>query len=127
WRTPAYLLEQIIAHEAVHEIRGWNDLRRRLESDRRCFAFFHPALPNEPLIFVEVALMDRMTDSVGALLDQQPSIDDSSGATAAVFYSISNCQPGLRGVSLGNFLIKNVVEVLSKEFPKLGIYCTLSP
>lgn len=127
WRTPAYLLEQIIAHEAVHEVRGWNDLRRRLESDRRCFAFFHPALPNEPLIFVEIALMDRMADAVGSLLDAQPAADDSSGATAAVFYSISNCQPGLRGVSLGNFLIKNVVEVLSKEFPRIKIFCTLSP
>jgi malonyl-CoA decarboxylase len=127
WRTPAYLLEQIIAHEAVHEIRGWNDLRRRLESDRRCFAFFHPALPNEPLIFVEIALMDRMADAVGSLLDTQSAYDDSSQATAAVFYSISNCQPGLRGVSLGNFLIKNVVEVLSQEFPRLKVFCTLSP
>jgi malonyl-CoA decarboxylase len=127
WRTPAYLLEQIIAHEAVHEIRGWNDLRRRLEGDRRCFAFFHPALPNEPLIFVEIALMDRMADAVGSLLDAQPAADDSSRASAAVFYSISNCQPGLRGVSLGNFLIKNVVEVLSREFPRLKIFCTLSP
>ncbi|MGA2778700.1 MAG: malonyl-CoA decarboxylase family protein [Steroidobacteraceae bacterium] len=127
WRTPAYLLEQIIAHEAVHEIRGWTDLRRRLEGDRRCFAFFHPALPNEPLIFVEIALMDRMADAVGGLLDAPPAADDSSGATAAVFYSISNCQPGLRGVSLGNFLIKNVVEVLSREFPRLKLYCTLSP
>ncbi len=127
WRTPAYLLEQIIAHEAVHEIRDWNDLRRRLEGDRRCFAFFHPALPNEPLIFVEIALMDRMADTVGSLLDAQPAVEDSNRANAAVFYSISNCQPGLRGVSLGNFLIKNVVELLSKEFPRLKIFCTLSP
>jgi len=127
WRTPAYLLEQIIAHEAVHEIRGWNDLRRRLESDRRCFAFFHPALPNEPLIFVEVALADRMADAVGALLDAQSTSDDSSRATTAVFYSISNCQPGLRGISLGNFLIKGVVDVLSREFPRLKVFCTLSP
>ena len=127
WRTPAYLLEQIIAHEAVHEIRGWNDLRRRLESDRRCFAFFHPALPDEPLIFVEVALMDGMADSVPPLLDAQPASKDSSRATTAVFYSISNCQPGLRGVALGSFLIKNVVEVLSQEFPRLKVFCTLSP
>ena len=127
WRTPAYLLEQIILHEAVHEIRGWNDLRRRLESDRRCFAFFHPALPDEPLIFVEVALMDRMADAVGSLLDAKSSSDDSSRATTAVFYSISNCQPGLRGVSLGNFLIKNVVEVLAQEFARLKLFCTLSP
>ncbi len=127
WRTPAYLLEQIILHEAVHEIRGWNDLRRRLEADRRCFAFFHPALPDEPLIFVEVALTDRMADAVQPLLDAQSTSDGSSRATTAVFYSISNCQPGLRGVSLGNFLIKNVVDVLSHEFPRLKVFCTLSP
>ncbi len=127
WHTPAYLLEQIIAHEAVHEIRGWNDLRRRLELDRRCFAFFHPALPDEPLIFVEVALMDRMADSVLPLLDTQSTFGDPSRATTAVFYSISNCQPGLRGISLGNFLIKNVVDVLSREFPRLKAFCTLSP
>ncbi len=127
WRTPAYLLEQIIAHEAVHEIRGWNDLRRRLEVDGRCFAFFHPALPDEPLIFVEIALMDRMADAVPPLLNAQSTSDDPSRATTAVFYSISNCQPGLRGVSLGNFLIKNVVDVLSREFPRLKTFCTLSP
>jgi malonyl-CoA decarboxylase len=121
WRTPAYLLEQIIAHEAVHEIRGWNDLRRRLDVDRRCFAFFHPALPEEPLIFVEVALMDRMAEVVPPLLDAQSASSDPSRATTAVFYSISNCQPGLRGVSLGNFLIKNVVDVLSGEFPPLFV------
>jgi malonyl-CoA decarboxylase len=127
WHTPAYVLEQIIVHEAVHEIRGWNDLRRRLEGDRRCFAFFHPALPDEPLIFVEVALMHRMADRVPPLLDMQSVRDDPTRATTAVFYSISNCQPGLRGISLGNFLIKNVVEVLSREFPRLKVYCTLSP
>ncbi len=127
WRTPAYLLEQIIAHEAVHEIRGWNDLRRRLEADGRCFAFFHPALPDEPLIFVEVALMDRMADTVAPLLDARAASSDPSRATTAVFYSISNCQPGLRGVSLGNFLIKNVVDVLSRECPRLKVFCTLSP
>ncbi|MDE2002788.1 MAG: malonyl-CoA decarboxylase, partial [Betaproteobacteria bacterium] len=127
WRSPAYLLEQIIVHEAVHEIRGWNDLRRRLGVDRRCFAFFHPALPDEPLIFVEVALIDRMADAVAPLLDAQSAAGDPQRATTAVFYSISNCQPGLRGVSLGNFLIKNVVEVLSQEFPRLKMFCTLSP
>jgi malonyl-CoA decarboxylase len=127
WRTPAYLLEQIIAHEAVHEIRGWSDLRRRLEGDRRCFAFFHPALPNEPLIFVEVALTDGMADAVGSLLDAQSTPGDPDAATTAVFYSISNCQPGLRGFSLGNFLIKNVVEVLADEFPRIKVFCTLSP
>ncbi len=127
WRTPAYLLEQIIAHEAVHEIRGWNDLRRRLDADGRCFAFFHPALPDEPLIFVEVALMDRMADSVAPLLDARVASKDPRRATTAVFYSISNCQPGLRGVSLGNFLIKNVVDVLTQESPRLKVFCTLSP
>lgn len=127
WRTPAYLLEQIIVHEAVHEIRGWNDLRRRLEADRRCFAFFHPALPDEPLIFVEVALTDRMAGEAPSLLDAQSVSNDPTRATTAVFYSISNCQPGLRGVLLGNFLIKNVVEVLSREFPRLKVFCTLSP
>ncbi|MGE5088386.1 MAG: malonyl-CoA decarboxylase [Candidatus Levyibacteriota bacterium] len=127
WHSPAYLLEQIIVHEAVHEIRGWNDLRRRLEGDRRCFAFFHPALRDEPLIFVEVALLDRMPDAVAPLLDAQSAAGDPGRATTAVFYSISNCQPGLRGVSLGNFLIKNVVEVLSREFPRLKAFCTLSP
>jgi malonyl-CoA decarboxylase len=127
WHTPAYLLEQIIAHEAVHEIQGWNDLRRRLEGDGRCFAFFHPALPDEPVIFVEVALMDRMADAVSPLLDAQSKSKDPARASTAVFYSISNCQPGLRGVSLGNFLIKQVVEVLSREFPRLKVFCTLSP
>src|SRR5450432_642412 len=127
WRTPAYLLEQIILHEAVHEIQGWDDLHRRLEADGRCFAFFHPALPDEPLIFVEVALVDRMADAVATLLDVRSALNDPSRATTAVFYSISNCQPGLRGVSLGNFLIKNVVEVLSAEFPRLKVFGTLSP
>jgi len=127
WHTPAYLLEQIIAHEAVHEIRGWNDLRRRLEVNGRCFAFFHPALSDEPLIFVEVALMDRMAKTVAPLLDAQSASNDPSRATTAVFYSISNCQPGLRGVPLGNFLIKNVVDVLSREFPRIKVFCTLSP
>jgi malonyl-CoA decarboxylase len=127
WRTPAYLLEQIITHEAVHEIQGWNDLHRRLAADRRCFAFFHPALPDEPLIFVEVALVQQMSDTVAPLLDIQSAANDPSRATAAVFYSISNCQPGLRGVWLGNFLIKQVVDVLSQEFPRLKEFCTLSP
>jgi malonyl-CoA decarboxylase len=127
WRTPAYLLEHIISHQAVHEIRGWDDLRRRLAGDHRCFAFFHPALPDEPLIFVEVALMDRMADRISHLVDARPVSDHPDRATTAVFYSISNCQPGLRGVSLGSFLIKNVVDVLSRDFPRLKVFCTLSP
>jgi len=127
WRTPAYLLEQIIAHEAVHEIQGWDDLRRRLESDRRCYAFFHPALADEPLIFVEVALTDAMAEAVAPLLQTPSTSKDPAHATTAVFYSISNCQPGLRGVALGNFLIKRVVDLLSHEFRRVKTFCTLSP
>jgi malonyl-CoA decarboxylase len=127
WRTPAYLLERIIAHEAVHEIQGWDDLRRRLEYDRRCFAFFHPALPDEPLIFVEVALVDAMPNTIEPLLNAATAHGDPNRATVAALYSINNCQPGLRGVSLGNFLVKQVVELLSAEFPRLRRFCTLSP
>lgn len=127
WRTPAMLLEKIIRHEAVHEIQGWGDLQRRLESDRRCFAFFHPVLPDEPLIFVEVALVDDMPEAVAPLLDVKSPSQNPELAHVAVFYSISNCQPGLRGVSLGNFLIKQVVDLLSAEFPRLKRFCTLSP
>lgn len=128
WRSPAALLERIIRHEAVHEIDGWNDLRRRLEPDRRCFAFFHPALPDEPLIFVEVALLPDMPDAIGPLLAR-----DGAGATppgrfkVAAFYSISNCQPGLRGINLGNFLIKRVAERIREELPSVRTFCTLSP
>lgn len=127
WSSPAKLLEQIIRHEAVHEIQGWNDLRRRLEPDRRLFAFFHPALGTDPLIFVEVALTQDMPAAVGPLLDGGNVDGDVAKARYAVFYSISNCQPGLRGVSLGNFLIKQVCEVLKQEFPRLARFCTLSP
>jgi malonyl-CoA decarboxylase len=127
WRTPAYLLERIIAHEAVHEIKGWDDLRRRLEADRRCFAFFHPALPDQPLIFVEVALVEGMPDTITPLLDVTAAHGDPARATVAALYSINNCQRGLRGVSLGNFLIKQVVELLSEELPRLRTVCTLSP
>ena len=128
WRSPAHLLEQIIHHEAVHEIDGWSDLRRRLEPDRRLFAFFHPVLPQEPLIFVEVALLPVMPRAIAPLLDRrEPARPDSQRMKVAVFYSISNCQPGLRGVNLGNFLIKRVVEELRDEFPNLKTFCTLSP
>jgi malonyl-CoA decarboxylase len=127
WRSPAKLLEQIIHHEAVHEIRSWSDLRRRLEPDRRCFAFFHPALPDDPLIFVEVALTHSMPAAIGPLIDDEKVDPNAANARYAVFYSISNCQPGLRGVSLGNFLIKRVAEVLKDEFPRLSRFCTLSP
>jgi malonyl-CoA decarboxylase len=128
WSSPAALLERIIHHEAVHEIDGWNDLRRRLEPDRRCFAFFHPVLPDEPLIFVEIALLPAMPGAIAPLLDRSvPAAADPRAFKVAVFYSISNCQPGLRGINLGNFLIKQVAERLQAEFPKLRTFCTLSP
>jgi len=127
WRTPAILLEKLFEYEAVHEIRGWADMRRRLEADRRCFAFFHPALPDEPLIFVEVALLTALADSIDSLLDgDSPSLDPSR-ATTAIFYSISNCQDGLRGISFGSFLIKQVVAELAAELPRLRTFATLSP
>ncbi|MCD6680415.1 MAG: malonyl-CoA decarboxylase [Burkholderiaceae bacterium] len=128
WNSPARLLEKLIQHEAVHRIDGWNDLRRRLEPDRRCFAFFHPALPDEPLIFVEVALLESMPDAIAPLLDRRTPTDGHNDRfKVAAFYSISNCQPGLRGVSLGDFLIKRVAERLQAEQPKLKVFCTLSP
>jgi malonyl-CoA decarboxylase len=127
WNSPAQLLEQIIHHEAVHEIDGWDDLRRRLRPDRRCFGFFHPQLPDEPLIFVEVALVPEMTGAIAPLIDKRAQPLPPEQFKAAVFYSISNCQPGLRGVSLGNFLIKRVAEQLKRELPQLKTFCTLSP
>lgn len=128
WESPAGLLEQIIQHEAVHEIDGWGDLRRRLEPDRRLFAFFHPALPKEPLIFVEVALLHEIPGSIAPLLDRKSMPEPSTKPyKVAAFYSISNCQPGLKGVHLGNFLIKQVAEALKAEFPDIRQFCTLSP
>lgn len=127
WNSPAQLLEQIIHHEAVHEIDGWDDLRRRLQPDRRCFAFFHPQLPDEPLIFVEVALVPEMADAIAPLIDKRSQPLPPEQFKVAVFYSISNCQPGLRGVSMGNFLIKRVAEQLKRELPQLRTFCTLSP
>lgn len=127
WDTSAAILEKLIRYEAVHEIQGWDDLRRRLATDRKCFAFFHPAIPDDPLIFVEVALVHGLADSVQALL--APEIDEKAPETAktAIFYSISNCQAGLKGISFGNFLIKQVVEELKREFPQLKQFATLSP
>src|SRR3979490_1754658 len=131
WQTPAAVLEKLIAYEAVHAIKGWDDLRRRLAPDRRCFAFFHPALPGEPLIFVEVALVEGLATAVPPLLSQDT--DEAAAraralrADTAIFYSISNCQDGLRGVSFGNFLIKQVVEELQTYFPQLKRFSTLSP
>jgi malonyl-CoA decarboxylase len=127
WNSPAQLLEQVIRHEAVHQIDGWDDLRRRLQRDRRCFAFFHPQLPDEPLIFVEVALVPDIADSVTPLIDKKSAPLPPEQFKAAIFYSISNCQPGLRGVSLGNFLIKRVADELKRELPQLKTFCTLSP
>jgi malonyl-CoA decarboxylase len=127
WNSPAQLLEQIIRHEAVHEIDGWDDLRRRLQPDRRCFAFFHPQLPDEPLIFVEVALVPEMAGAIAPLIDKKSQPLPPEDFKVAVFYSISNCQPGLRGVSLGNFLIKRVADQLKRELPQLKTFCTLSP
>jgi malonyl-CoA decarboxylase len=127
WESPARLLELLIEHEAVHPIDGWQDLRRRLASDRRCFAFFHPQLPGEPLIFVEVALVREMPDQIAPLIAKEAATQSPEHFKIATFYSISNCQPGLRGVSLGNFLIKRVAEHLKREFPQLKTFCTLSP
>lgn len=129
WSSPASILEKIIAYEAVHEIKGWDDLRRRLDPhDRRCFAFFHPALVDEPLIFVEVALGSDIPASIHTLLESDGGPENADPEpSAAVFYSISNCQEGLRGISFGNFLIKQVVEELTKELPSLKTFVTLSP
>jgi malonyl-CoA decarboxylase len=127
WRTSAAVLERLIHYESVHQIQGWEDLRRRLEADRRCYAFFHPALPDEPLIFIEVALTRGMTAKVQPLLDQKAPVIDPGRADCAIFYSITNCQEGLRGVSFGNFLIKQVAEDLGRAFPRLRTFATLSP
>src|SRR5271165_1730624 len=131
WNSPAAALEKLITYEAVHEITGWEDLRRRLGPDRRCFAFFHPALPGEPLIFVEVALTEGLAAAVQPLLaplgDERAATAAAARADTAIFYSISNCQEGLRGVSFGNFLIKQVVEDLQAELPRLARFSTLSP
>ena len=127
WNSPAQLLEKIIHHEAVHAVDGWDDLRRRLQPDRRCFAFFHPQLPDEPLIFVEVALLPEMPAAIAPLIDKSTTPLAADRFRVAAFYSISNCEPGLRNVSLGNFLIKSVAVQLERELPRLRSFCTLSP
>jgi malonyl-CoA decarboxylase len=128
WGTPANILEKIIRYEAVHQIRDWEDLRRRIDpQDRRCYAFFHPALVDEPLIFVEVALTAVMPDNIQGLLAADRESEHPEKARTAVFYSISNCQQGLAGISFGNFLIKQVVEELRRELPRLDHFVTLSP
>lgn len=128
WSTPAKILEKIISYEAVHEITGWDDLRRRVaEPDRRLFAYFHPAMPAEPLIFVEVALTEKIPGAITDILSEERTAIDPRTAKTAVFYSISNCQRGLRGVSFGSFLIKQVVAELKLEIPSLNTFVTLSP
>jgi malonyl-CoA decarboxylase len=127
WQTSAAILEKLIRYESVHEINGWSDLRRRLEVDRRCFAFFHPALIDDPIIFVEVALSKGLTSDLGPLLDIQAPLLAPEKADAAIFYSINNCLHGLRGVPFGSFLIKQVVVELAAEFPNIKTYSTLSP
>lgn len=127
WNSPASLLEKLIRYEAVHRIESWDDLKNRLDSDRRCYAFFHPRMPEEPLIFVEIALMKGLAGSVQALLDPKAEVMDAAQADTAIFYSINNCQRGLDGIAFGNFLIKRVVEVLGREFSGLKQFATLSP
>lgn len=127
WQSSAEILEKLIAYEAVHTIKSWTDLKNRLDSDRRCFAFFHPSMPKEPLIFVEVALVNGIADSVQRLLDEEAPLEELSKADTAVFYSISNAQMGLAGIGFGNFLIKQVVGLLREAHPQLKYFATLSP
>ena len=127
WNTSASILEKLIRYEVVHPMQGWDDLRRRLAQDRRCFAFFHPALPQDPLIFVEVALTQEISDSVTGLIDPETPVPERLSVDTAIFYSINNALKGLRGISFGNFLIKQVVTELKEEFPGLQRFSTLSP
>ena len=127
WSSPASLLERLVGYEAVHEIRSWSDLKNRLDSDRRCYALFHPRMPAEPLIFVEVALVKGIAGSVQRLLDKKAPLLDPKEADTAIFYSISNCQRGLAGISFGNFLIKRAVNTLSTEYRNIKQFATLSP
>ena len=127
WDSPASLIEKLIQYEAVHDIRGWSDVKNRLDSDRRCYGFFHPQLPNQPLIFVEVALLDELPRTISPLLDESAAAVDIGRASNAIFYSISSTQAGLHGVNFGDSLIKRVVETLKAEFPRLRTFATLSP
>ena len=127
WNAPAHLLEKLMAYEAVHEIRSWGDLKNRLDSDRRCYAFFHPRMPDEPLIFIEVALVEGIAGNIQTLLDEGAPADDPAAADSAVFYSISNAQAGLAGVNFGDFLIKRVVDDIARNLPNVKTFATLSP
>lgn len=127
WNTPAFILEKLIHYESVHAITDWADLQRRLASDRRCFAFFHPQLPDEPLIFVEVALTRGLVTNIDDVLRESPPEDDDDTPDTAIFYSINNCQVGLQGISFGNFLIKQVADELAEEIGSLKHFATLSP
>lgn len=127
WNSPAALLEKLIAYEAVHQIRSWDDLKNRLDADRRVYAFFHNKMPLEPLIFVQVAFTEGMADNIDNLLDTESPVFDIDGADTAIFYSISNAQKGLAGISFGNFLIKRVVSELTRDFKQLKTFATLSP
>lgn len=127
WTSPAYILEKLINYESVHEIRGWDDLRRRLIKDRRCFAFFHPAMPDEPLIFIEVAFVRGLSGKIHMLIDPSAPELDPKQADTAIFYSINNTQRGLRGISFGNFLIKQVLTEVTTELPWIKVSSTLSP
>lgn len=127
WDSSAAVLEKLIAYEAVHEIQSWGDMKNRLASDRRCYAFFHPRMPDEPLIFVEIALTDGVADNIQTLLDEMAPVVDAGDADTAIFYSISNAQRGLAGISFGGFLIKRVVDQLTTEFEGLKNFATLSP
>lgn len=127
WDTPASILEKLIAYESVHEIESWDDLKNRLDMDRRCYAFFHPGMPDEPLIFVEVALVQGLAGDLAELLDLAQPVHDPAEADTAIFYSISNCQRGLAGVNLGDLLIKQVVGALLQDLPHLQVFSTLSP
>ncbi|WP_366655887.1 malonyl-CoA decarboxylase [Fodinicurvata sp. EGI_FJ10296] len=127
WSTPAVVLEKLIQYEAVHEVPGWDDLRRRLARDRRCYAFFHPALKDEPVIFVQVALVKGMAGQVQPLLARDAPVGDTAVADTAIFYSITNCQEGLRGISFGSFLLKQVIADLQRDWPGIRTFATLSP
>jgi len=127
WNSPAAVLERIIQYESVHAIQGWEDLRSRLRENRMCFAFFHPAMPDDPLVFVEVALTSGIPTAIAPLIDKTAEPANQKDLDTVVFYSISNCHPGLAGVSFGNFLIKQVVEEVGKRYPKAKRYVTLSP